>query len=42
MTISEIYQDMLQPKDDGVLPELPHEYVNEILSNTVLIYLMPI
>ena len=42
MTISEIYQDMLQPEYDCGLYELLNEYGNTILSGIFLIYLMPV
>ena len=41
-TLSELYQYILQPKDNGCLPGLRYWNVNTILSDIVLRYLMPI
>ena len=40
--VSELYQEILQPEENGCLPNVQDEYDNEILSDTVLIYLMPL
>ena len=42
ITGSGIYQDMLQPEDNVLLPEVLDEDGIEILSDTVLWYLLPI